>query len=75
VTLFGTGIRGTGNVQASCTINGAAVPVLYAGSQMQFQGLDQVNISLPPSLAGSGLSTLQLTINGQAANPVTLTIQ
>jgi len=51
------------------------VPVVFAGAQPEFAGLDQVNISLPPSLAGSGESDVQLSVNGQVANTVTLRIQ
>jgi len=40
--LFGTGIRNARSVTA--TAGGQAVPVLYAGSQNTFAGLDQVNI-------------------------------
>jgi len=43
--------------------------------QGSFTGLDQVNVLLPPSLAGKGNVTVQLTANGIAANPVNLTIQ
>jgi uncharacterized protein (TIGR03437 family) len=49
--------------------------VLYAGSQMQYTGLDQLNIQLPSSLAGKGNVNLQATFNGTAANPVQITIQ
>jgi uncharacterized protein (TIGR03437 family) len=76
VSLYGTGIRGSGGTpQASCTVHGVAVPVLYAGAQTQYQGLDQVDISLPAALARLGESDVVLTVNGQAANTVTLNIQ
>lgn len=48
VSLYGTGIRGAGTVQAY--VGGNSVPVSYAGPQGQYQGLDQVNISLPVNL-------------------------
>jgi uncharacterized protein (TIGR03437 family) len=72
--LFGTGIRGhRGTV--SCTIGGATLPVAYAGPQNVFVGLDQVNISLPKSLRGTGNATLVLTVDGQAANAVNVTFK
>ena len=35
-------------------MGGQTVPVLYAGPQLQIAGLDQINLSIPFSLAGSG---------------------
>ena len=46
VSLFGTGIRGG---TAVITINGQSVPVLYAGPQREFEGLDQINIRIDQS--------------------------
>jgi uncharacterized protein (TIGR03437 family) len=40
-----------------------------------FAGLDQVNVQLPASLKGSGSANVVFTVNGQAANPVTISIQ
>ena len=53
--LYGTGFRhhsGLNNVNV--TINGADAEVLFAGAQGEFVGLDQCNVRLSPSLAGSG---------------------
>jgi len=50
VSLFGTGIRGAGTVQVY--IAGQPAMVQYAGAQGQYQGLDQVNVTVPSSLAG-----------------------
>jgi hyaluronate lyase len=73
VSLYGTGIRS--GSQVSCTVHGIAVPVLYSGAQGQYQGLDQVNISLPVALTGSGESDVVVTVDGKSANAVTLNIQ
>jgi uncharacterized protein (TIGR03437 family) len=76
LTLYGTGIRNAGSSSnVTVTINGIDVPVLYAGSQPSFTGLDQVNVQLPASLRGSGVTNIVLTANGQTANPVTIDIQ
>jgi uncharacterized protein (TIGR03437 family) len=81
VALYGTGIR---NLQhaASATIDAQYnAPVTYAGAQGTYPGLDQVNIQLPSLLATLNGSTsaytisLQLSVDGQASNPVTLLIQ
>jgi len=57
--LFGTGLRHASAVTA--TVNGQSVPVEYAGAQSQFTGEDQINVQLPPNLAGSGMVNLVLT--------------
>jgi uncharacterized protein (TIGR03437 family) len=72
--IFGTGIRNAKSVTA--TIGGHSVPVLSAGSQGVFIGLDQVNIGpLPSSLKGSGPTNIALTADGEAANTVNVTFQ
>jgi uncharacterized protein (TIGR03437 family) len=73
LALFGTGIRGGSPVTA--TVNGTTAPVSYAGPQLDYPGLDQVNIGLPASLAGSGNVAIQVTVKGVAANMVNVVIQ
>ena len=74
--LYGTGIRNRsalGGVTAN--IGGTNVPVLYAGPQPSFEGLDQVNLAIPLSLRGSGEVNIVLIVDGQTANVVTVNIQ
>jgi uncharacterized protein (TIGR03437 family) len=76
LSLYGTGIRhrsSTANV--TCTVGGVTVPVLYAGAQNVYPGLDQVNVQLSGSLRGLGTADLILTVDGQAANTVRIAIQ
>jgi uncharacterized protein (TIGR03437 family) len=76
LTLYGTGIRNRSalaDVQA--TINGVAVLVQYAGAQPTYPGLDQVNVSLPAALAGTGNANIVLTVDGQISNTVMIAIQ
>jgi uncharacterized protein (TIGR03437 family) len=74
--LYGTGIRGRESLNVvSCTVGGIAAPVLYAGSQGQYAGEDQVNVSLPYALAGAGPVNINLTVAGYPANTVTLLIR
>jgi uncharacterized protein (TIGR03437 family) len=75
LVLFGTGIRGAGTSRVSVTIGGVAATVEYAGPQGQYSALDQVNVLVPPSLAGAGEVQLILTANGITANPVTVQFQ
>jgi uncharacterized protein (TIGR03437 family) len=73
VSLYGTGIRGAATVQAF--VAGQAVPVLFSGAQSQYQGLDQVNVALPISLAGMGEVSVYLVADGKTSNMTTLKLQ
>jgi uncharacterized protein (TIGR03437 family) len=73
LVLFGTGIRF--NRSVSATIGGLNAPVLFAGAQNDFAGLDQVNIEIPRSLAGRGEVELILIADGQRANLVHINIK
>lgn len=85
--LFGTGFR---RAQATnpnddngvaesvtATIDGKPATVLYAGAQGSYAGLDQLNIQLPASLAGSGPRRVEVvvTVNNVTANRVTIQIK
>ena len=74
--LYGTGIRNRSSLGGvTANIGGTNVPVLYAGPQPSFEGLDQVNLAIPLSLMGSGEVNIVLTVDGQTANVVTVDIQ
>ncbi|HLK47722.1 MAG TPA: hypothetical protein VKT49_06290 [Bryobacteraceae bacterium] len=76
VSLYATGIRHRSSVSnVMCTVDGLSVPVLFAGAQATFPGLDQVNIQLPASLKGMGAADLVCTVDGQATNTVRLDIR
>ena len=67
---------GLGNANsAAATIGGVAAQVIYAGPQGGWPGLDQVNILIPHSLAGSGKVDVILTAAGKTSNPVYVVIQ
>lgn len=73
LVLFGTGLRNGGGTRAFG--NGELIGVEYSGPQSQTPGLDQVNLVLPSSLAGSGILVLTLAVGGLAANSVYVAIQ
>ena len=75
--LFGTGWRGArGAPNNSVTINGVnASAGLFLGAQGDLVGLDQANVLIPHSLAGSGEVDLILTAAGKTANTVRLSIK
>ena len=74
--LFGTGIRGRSDLSAvTASIGGTGSEVLFAGPQIGFVGLDQVNLRLPRSLAGRGEIDVALTVDGKVANIVKVNIK
>ncbi|HQR36211.1 MAG TPA: hypothetical protein PLK30_26035, partial [Blastocatellia bacterium] len=75
LSLFATGVRkrtSLDNVRA--IIGGVEAPVFFAGDQGDFAGLDQINIEIPRSLAGSGLVEVVLIVDGAIANTVQVNI-
>ncbi|NDD65506.1 MAG: hypothetical protein EBZ36_16255, partial [Acidobacteria bacterium] len=46
--------------------------VTYAGPTRLFTGLDQVNLLLPPSLAGRGTLPVRITVDRRTSNQVLL---
>ena len=76
LTLYGTGLRFRPSLDSvSVTIGGVSVPVLYAGDALYYDAVDIVNVLLPQELRGRGNVDIVLTVNGQAANIVRVTIQ
>ncbi|NOT61352.1 MAG: hypothetical protein HOP19_14130, partial [Acidobacteria bacterium] len=75
LVLYGTGFRYRSNLNTtSARLNTTGwsldTPVLYAGAQGSFVGLDQANIRIPSSATGHGEVNLQLTVEGRNANAV-----
>jgi uncharacterized protein (TIGR03437 family) len=75
LVLFGTGIRGATTAQVGVRIQGIDAPVLYAGPQVQFSGLDQVNVLLPRELTGTGDASVVLTAAGTDAATVHISVK
>ena len=75
--LYGTGLRNIGSpTDVSASVGGHSVPVQYAGPQVQYDGLYQVNLGpLPATLAGSGPVTVLLTVSGLNTNPLTISFK
>ncbi len=71
--LYGTGFRNRTSLNnAVANLGGTEVPLLYAGPQGGYVGLDQVNIRIPNSLRGRGDVSINVTLEGQTTNTVTL---
>jgi uncharacterized protein (TIGR03437 family) len=74
--LYGTGLRFRSNLSAvTASVGGVNSQVFYAGVAEGFVGLDQINLSLPRSLAGRGDVEIKLTADGKAANTVTVRVK
>jgi len=74
--LYGTGIRHVSSLAGvNVTIGNVNAPVLYAGAQGQYAGLDQVNVALPAALAGRGQLVVTVTTDGQTSNMGQLAFQ
>jgi uncharacterized protein (TIGR03437 family) len=72
--LYGTGFRNaTGSI--ACTMNDQPVSPLYIGPQPAYPGLDQINIELPATLRGAGVTAVSCTVEGQTTNSVSINIQ
>jgi uncharacterized protein (TIGR03437 family) len=68
LALFATGLNLS--VTPVVTIGGVPVQVVFFGAAPCCDGLDQINILLPASLAGAGRVPVLLTQNGVASNTV-----
>lgn len=71
--FFASGVRDASQVHVQ--IAGQEVQVLYAGAANHFEGLDEVSVLLPRSLAAMGDADVVLTADGQTAKPVHIQIQ
>ena len=75
LTLFGTGLRNAAAGGVTVEIQGVNAPVTSAGPVSGINGLDQVTVALPRTLAGSGDVNIVVTAAGMTANTVQVTIQ
>jgi uncharacterized protein (TIGR03437 family) len=76
LSLYGTGIRGrTALSDVQLRIGGESIPITFAGPHSQMVGVDQVNAGpLPASLRGRGNVSLELLVEGQSANALSIQI-
>lgn len=76
LVLFGTGIRERSELsRVRVSIAGISLPVLYAGPQPQYAGVDQVNLLLPRSLAGRGEVDLEIVVDDRRSNTVRIDLR
>ncbi|GAB4366679.1 MAG: hypothetical protein OHK0021_10100 [Bryobacter sp.] len=73
--LFGSGLRNHGSLsRVKVRIGGVEAPVLYAGPQNEFPGLDQLNVSIPKSLRGRRQVDVEVEIGEWTSNLVRIFI-
>jgi uncharacterized protein (TIGR03437 family) len=74
VALYGTGIRSAPSGSVAVFIGGNRVPVLYAGLQLEWAGLDQINIELPLTLRAAGEVDVVIEAGGVLSNTARIQI-
>jgi uncharacterized protein (TIGR03437 family) len=57
------------------TVGGVEIEPSFFGPQGALEGVEQVNLQIPQSLAGKGDVDLVLTLDGKASNTVKLLIK
>jgi len=76
LVLYGTGIRGVASAAGvTVQVGSMSLPALYAGAAPGYVGLDQVNVALPASLAGSGVANVRVFVSGIGSNVVTVSFR
>jgi uncharacterized protein (TIGR03437 family) len=76
LVLYATGIQNRASLSnVTVQIGSQTLPAFYAGPAPTYTGLDQVNVLLPASLAGSGTVNITVSISGIASNALTATFQ
>lgn len=75
LVLFGTGVRFRGDAQVTARIGGLVADVLFAGEQPEFVGVDQINLRIPPELAGRGEVDVVIFVGDQQANTVKIRLR
>jgi uncharacterized protein (TIGR03437 family) len=82
LVLFGTGWRNTpaanpsdGNGVAEAitvTVQGVPASIPFAGAVAGLPGVDQINVVVPPELAGLGVVRVKVTAAGRSGNSITV---
>lgn len=60
LSIYATGLRNLKKSDIRVMANGVDLPVDYLGPHSYFVGLDQINIRIPRSLAGTGLTDIEM---------------
>ena len=71
--FYVTGLGTATNVTA--TIGGVNAPVIFAGPEGVYPGIEIVRVSIPRELAGRGKVFVTVTADGRSSNPVYISIK
>jgi len=63
-----------GQLDVRVSVGGIDAPVHYAGRSPEFPGIDQINFTIPSNAPLGCNVALQVVVNGEAGNPVTMAI-
>lgn len=75
LVLYGSGWRARTKLEnVTVTVGGLPAAVSFAAAQGSLVGLDQLNILLPRALVGKGEVEIAVTVDGKAANNVTVNV-
>lgn len=74
LVLYGTGIRNGAAGSVTVKFQGVPAEVLYAGPVPGLAGLDQINVYIPPELAGLGSLNVVVRAGNRDANTVKVRI-
>jgi len=72
VSLFMTGLDLS--VKPVVTVDGTPVEVTFYGNAPGYPGLQQINMKLPPAMAGVGRVPVMITSHGQSSNVTFMTV-
>ena len=76
LALYGTGIKGRIDLSSvTARVGGIEAPVSFADAQGGYVGLDQINIEIPRDLIGRGEIQVEVFVDGQTVNIVTINIK
>jgi uncharacterized protein (TIGR03437 family) len=76
LVLYATGVRNRAALSdVMVGIGGQSLPAAYAGAVATLVGLDQINVFLPRSLAGSGTLSVSVSVAGITSNALTVAFQ
>jgi uncharacterized protein (TIGR03437 family) len=69
LVIYCTGVRGRSSPRVvTVQIGDIKLTPSYAGPQPQYAGLDQINVSLPTTLAGAGSVSVRVEVEGLPTN-------
>jgi uncharacterized protein (TIGR03437 family) len=71
LVLYGTGIRNAAPGTVTVSVGGASIPASFFGPAGLVPGVDQINATLPPSLASSGIVGVSVSATTSGGTTVT----